>query len=94
MTLLDQIDGMTWADPDTECFARLISGGFAPDLRPEAADLVVLAAAAWIIASRSATHADLSRLHAELHEVSADLRAFHGIQARRPPLRLVGGADA
>lgn len=94
MTLLDQIDGMEWGPADTDRFQLLISGAFAFDMNPETAELIVLAAAAWILARRAVTGADLTRLHGELYEVSADLRAFYGIKAPHPTLRLVGGRDA
>ncbi|MDP2086300.1 MAG: hypothetical protein Q8K20_13970 [Gemmobacter sp.] len=94
MTLLDQIDAMPWADPDTERFARLIGGVWAPDLTAGAAELVVLVAAAWILASQAATPADLTRLHGELYEVSDDMRTVYGVRGQRPELRLVGGRDA
>lgn len=93
MTLLDQIDGMEWGQADTDRFQALISGAFAFDIRPDAADAIVLAAAAWILASRAAAPADLTRLHGELYEVSARLRETYGVKAAHPALRLVGGRD-
>jgi hypothetical protein len=93
MTLMDQIDGMEWGKAETDRFQELISGAIVPGIRTDAAQAIVLAAAAWIIASRAATPADLTRLHGEHYEVSARLRESYGVKAAHPTLRLVGGRD-
>lgn len=94
MTLADELDGTAWTEAEEEAFALMVTGQIGLGIKPERAERVVFAAAAFVLARRAATYADLERLHRELFDVSADLRAFFGVKAERPPLRLVGGTDA
>lgn len=94
MTLIDEIEGVVWSDIEADAFAVIVAGEVRPGVRAEVSEGIVLAAAAFVIASRAATYADLVRLHAEFFDIAAALRAFHGIKAIPRMQRLDGGADA